>query len=56
MSEIIDFFFGQYATYATIDITLEIIAIIFGFLSVYYSKQNKIWVIKHSTYWDACPE
>jgi len=44
MSEIIDFLFGQYKTYSTVDITLEIIAIIFGFLSVWYSKQNKIWV------------
>lgn len=44
MTEIIDFLFGQYKTYSTSDITLEIIAVIFGFLSVWYSKQNKIWV------------
>mgnify|MGYP003652372436 FL=1 len=44
MTEIFDFFFGQYKTYETIDIVLEIIAVIFGFLSVWYSKQNKIWV------------
>ncbi|QXP71972.1 nicotinamide mononucleotide transporter [Polaribacter sp. R2A056_3_33] len=44
MSEIIDFLFGQYKTYETTDIVLEIIAVIFGFLSVWYSKQNKIWV------------
>lgn len=44
MSEIIDFLFGQYKTYETADIVLEIIAVIFGFLSVWYSKQNKIWV------------
>jgi len=44
MSEIIDFLFGQYKTYSTIDITLEVVAIIFGFLSVWYSKLNKIWV------------
>ena len=44
MSEIFDFFFGQYKTYETIDIVLEIIAVIFGFLSVWFSKQNKIWV------------
>ena len=44
MSEIIDFFFGQYKTYSTTDTTLEIIAVIFGFLSVWFSKQNKIWV------------
>ncbi|QOD59553.1 nicotinamide mononucleotide transporter [Polaribacter haliotis] len=44
MSEIFDFFFSQYKEYATIDIVLEIIAVIFGFLSVWFSKQNKIWV------------
>ncbi|QTE21701.1 nicotinamide riboside transporter PnuC [Polaribacter cellanae] len=44
MSEIFDFFFSQYKQYATIDIVLEIIAVIFGFLSVWFSKQNKIWV------------
>ncbi|MFY0602808.1 MAG: nicotinamide mononucleotide transporter [Flavobacteriaceae bacterium] len=44
MSGTIDFFFGQYADYAPIDIFLEITAVIFGFLSVWFSKQNKIWV------------
>lgn len=44
MSQLFDFLFGQYSGYATIDIVLEIIAIVFGFLSVWYSKQNKIWV------------
>ena len=44
MNPIFDFFFGQYAEYETKDIVLEIIAVIFGFLSVWYSKQNKIWV------------
>ncbi|GAA3595672.1 nicotinamide riboside transporter PnuC [Flavivirga amylovorans] len=44
MSPIFDFFFGQYSEYETIDILLEVVAIIFGFLSVWYSKQNKIWV------------
>ncbi|MFT6960152.1 MAG: nicotinamide mononucleotide transporter [Polaribacter sp.] len=44
MSEILDFLFKQYETYSTLDITLEIIAVIFGFLSVWFSKQNKIWV------------
>ena len=44
MNHIFDFFFGQYSDYATIDIWLEIIAVIFGFLSVWFSKQNKIWV------------
>lgn len=44
MNPIFDFFFGQYSEYETIDIQLEIIAVIFGFLSVWYSKQNKILV------------
>ena len=44
MSEIIDFLFGQYAKSTPIDITLELIAIFFGFLSVWFSKQNNIWV------------
>ena len=44
MNQIFDFLFGQYATYDPLDIWLEIIAVIFGFLSVWYSKQNKIWV------------
>ncbi|UAM97536.1 nicotinamide riboside transporter PnuC [Polaribacter litorisediminis] len=44
MSETFDFFFGQYKEYSTLDTALEIIAVIFGFLSVWFSKQNKIWV------------
>jgi len=44
MNDIFNFFFGQYTTYETLDIVLEIVAVIFGFLSVWYSKQNKILV------------
>lgn len=44
MNTIVDFLFKQYADYQTLDISLEIIAVIFGFLSVWFSKQNKIWV------------
>lgn len=44
MSHIFDFLFGQYSGYDTIDVILEIVAVIFGFLSVWYSKENKIWV------------
>ncbi|HCY82787.1 MAG TPA: nicotinamide mononucleotide transporter [Xanthomarina gelatinilytica] len=44
MNQIFNFFFEQYATYETIDIVLEIIAVIFGFLSVWCSKQNNILV------------
>ncbi|SNR66794.1 nicotinamide mononucleotide transporter [Lutibacter agarilyticus] len=44
MNELFDTLFGQYSSYDTIDIALEIIAVIFGFLSVWYSKNNKVWV------------
>jgi nicotinamide mononucleotide transporter len=44
MLELFNVLFEQYKTYETVDIVLEIIAVIFGFLSVWFSKQNKIWV------------
>ncbi|WP_093671776.1 nicotinamide riboside transporter PnuC [Tenacibaculum sp. MAR_2009_124] len=44
MSQIFDILFGQYSTYDTLDIVLEITAVIFGFLSVWFSKNNNIWV------------
>lgn len=44
MNHIFEFFFGQYYSYTTLDISLEITAVIFGFLSVWFSKQNNIWV------------
>ncbi|AUC75033.1 nicotinamide riboside transporter PnuC [Olleya sp. Bg11-27] len=44
MSQVFNFFFGQYLEYDTGDIVLEIVAVVFGFLSVWYSKENKIWV------------
>ena len=44
MTEVFDFLFGQYQDYDPIHIALEIIAVIFGFLSVWFSKQNNIWV------------
>ncbi|WP_055447537.1 nicotinamide riboside transporter PnuC [Lacinutrix mariniflava] len=44
MSHIFDLLFSQYAQYETLDIALEIIAVIFGFLSVWFSKQNNILV------------
>ena len=44
MQQIFEFFFGQYEGYSTINIVLEIIAVIFGFLSVWYSKQENILV------------
>lgn len=44
MHQIIDYLFEQYQDYQTLDIVLEIVAVVFGFLSVWYSKQNKILV------------
>ncbi len=44
MNPIFEFFFGQYSDYETLDIVLEIIAVIFGFLSVWFSKENNILV------------
>lgn len=44
MMHFFDFFFGQYSEYETINIVLEVVAVIFGFLSVLYSKQNKVLV------------
>ena len=44
MQQLIDYIFRQYSGYQEVDIWLEIIAVIFGFLSVWYSKQNKILV------------
>ncbi|WP_299063486.1 nicotinamide riboside transporter PnuC [uncultured Polaribacter sp.] len=44
MTDIFKLFFDQYKTYETLDIVLEITAVIFGFLSVWFSKKNKIWV------------
>ncbi|WP_452229208.1 MULTISPECIES: nicotinamide riboside transporter PnuC [unclassified Lacinutrix] len=44
MNHIFDFFFGQYYDYETLDIVLEIVAVIFGFLSVWFSRKNNILV------------
>lgn len=44
MSQIFDFLFGQYSSYAPLDVALEFIAVIFGGLSVWFSKKNNIWV------------
>lgn len=44
MNEALSFFFSQYGDYATIDIVLEVTAVFFGFLSVWYSKENNILV------------
>ena len=44
MNPIFEFFFSQYLEYDTIDVVLEIVAVFFGFLSVWFSKQNKVFV------------
>lgn len=44
MSPLFEFFFEQYSGYATMYITLEVIAVFFGFLSVWYAKKNNILV------------
>lgn len=40
----IEYFFSQYADYPTLDIVLEIVAVIFGLLSVWYAKKDNILV------------
>jgi nicotinamide mononucleotide transporter len=40
----LDYFFSQYKNYPTSDIFLEITAVIFGLLSVWYAKKDHIWV------------
>ncbi len=44
MNQIFDFFFGQYASYSTLDIALEITAVLFGITSVLFAWLNRIWV------------
>jgi len=44
MSQIFNFLFEQYSSSIPVDIVLEITAVIFGFASVWYSKQNNILV------------
>lgn len=44
MQPIFDFLFRQYQDYPTLFIVLEIIAVVFGFLSVWFSKQENILV------------
>ena len=44
MNQIFNFLFEQYSTYDSLDVFLEIVAVAFGFASVWYSKQNNIFV------------
>ena len=42
MSQIFESLFAQYATYQSLDITLEITGVVFGLLSVWLAKKNHI--------------
>ena len=44
MYQIFDLLFEEYSQYQTIDIVLEITAVVFGLLSVWFSKNNNILV------------
>ena len=44
MMDFLDQLFYQYSQYSNTDISLEIIAVLFGFLSVWFSKNNNILV------------
>jgi nicotinamide mononucleotide transporter len=44
MMDFLDQLFYQYSQYSNMDISLEIIAVFFGFLSVWFSKNNNILV------------
>lgn len=44
MMDFLDQLFYQYSQYSNTDISLEIIAVFFGFLSVWFSKNNNILV------------
>lgn len=44
MNEIIDFFLEPYRAATTLDISLEILAVIFGVASVWFAKKESIWV------------
>ena len=44
MNEIIDFFLEPYRSATTLNITLEIIAVLTGIASVWYAKKESIWV------------
>ena len=44
MSQIFNLLFEQYSQFQTFDIVLEIVAVLFGLLSVWYSKNNNILV------------
>lgn len=44
MNHVFEFLFGQYSGYSSLNITIEVIAILFSILSVRYSLKNKVLV------------
>ena len=44
MYQLFDLLFEQYSQYETFDIALEMFAVLFGLLSVWFSKNNNILV------------
>ena len=44
MSDTLQFLFEPYSGYSLLNIVLEIIAVVLGFLSVWCSKKNSVWV------------
>ncbi|MDP2089076.1 MAG: nicotinamide riboside transporter PnuC [Flavobacteriaceae bacterium] len=44
MNQVFNFLFEQYAGYQTFEIVLEVVAVLFGLLSVWYAKKDNIWV------------
>ena len=44
MNDLINYLFQQYSSYSQLDVGLEIFAVIFGFLSVWFSKNNNVLV------------
>ena len=68
MSPVFEFLFEPYKAYSWATIGIEITAVLFGFASVWYSKQNKIAVFQREcspqhflsifygkrAYWEIC--
>ena len=42
MSQVFNFLFRQYSDYNSLDISMEIIAVILGLVSVVYAKKNSV--------------
>ncbi len=44
MNQVFNFLFEQYSGYQTLDIVLEVVAVLFGLMSVWYAKKDNILV------------